>query len=85
MNNFSRGQRRSFVVTRTARSRHTFATVIHVGSIYAGTAINWHELDAACDIRLTESTAGGLTGIDIVGVLQGLRTQGGVFCLRARR
>jgi len=84
-NNFSRRQRHSFVVTRTARSRHTFATFIHVGSIYAGAAINWDKLDAACDIRLTQGPASGLTGIDIVSVLQGFRTQGGIFGLRVKR
>lgn len=84
MNNFSGRQRHSFVVTRTARSGHTFATFIHVGSIYAGAAINWDKLDAACDIRLTQRPTGGLTGINIVSVLQGFRTQGGVFCLKVK-
>jgi len=82
VNNFPSRQRHSFVVTRTASSRHAFATFIHVGSIYTGATVNWDKLDVACDIRLTQRTTSRLTGINIVSVLQGFWTCVGVFRLR---
>jgi len=85
MDNFSKWYGRSSVVAGAFISRHTFPSLIHVGSIYAGAAINWNKLNAACDIRLTQGPASGLTGIDIVSVLQGFRTQGGIFGLRVKR
>lgn len=74
MDHFSKWYRRSFAVAGAFISRHTFATVIHVGSIYAGAAVNWDKLNVACDIRLTQRAAGGLTGRDGIAVAQGFGT-----------
>lgn len=68
MNSFSKWYGRSSVVTGAFIRRHTFATFIHVGSIYAGAAINWDKLDVACDIRLTQRATSGLTGINVITV-----------------
>ena len=68
MDNFSKWYGRSSVVAGAFISRHTFATVIHVGSIYAGAAINWDKLNVACDIRVTQRPTSGLTGRDDIAV-----------------
>lgn len=74
MNHLSRWNGRSFVVTRTLRGRHTFATVIQVCPFFTGASIHWRELDFAGDINLTESSAGGLTGLNVVMISPGFRT-----------
>lgn len=69
MDNFSKWYGRSSVVAGAFISRHTFAILIHVGSIYAGAPINWDKLNVACNIGLTQRPTSGLTGSNGIAVV----------------